>query len=1156
MAKAAAGGVFLHNNGFTILQHHPDDWAVVTEEMHRHAEARKIILGDPKKKVRSHAFRVEFLDANPNPQIIADKPLFTYNNYFIGNDPSKWAADCKIFQGITVKNMYPGVDVRYYSDNGQMKYDLIVSPGADVSRIALRYDGVDRLSVKNRELIIGTSVGELKEMAPYSYQVTDNGRKEITARYVVKGNELRFALKNYDSRSTLVIDPTLVFCSFSGSSADNWGFTATYGPDGSMFGGGIVKESGFPVSPGALQGSYGGGDWDIGIIKLTPDGSGRVYATYIGGKAIEQPHSLIVDPQGNLVIAGRSNSGEYPVTAGTIGIGGSYDIVVTKLNATGTALIGSRKIGGAGDDGVNISTSRNGVSSLQQNYGDDGRSEVMLDAAGNIYVATSTQSEKLADNLPVFGSKNALQDGLLLKLTPTVSSLIFARYLGGDKNDAAYVLSIHPFNNNIYVGGGTASNNFSSNTAGTVGPSNHGTSGEGLIDGYVSIISNDGSQEIKTTYIGTAGIDQVFGVQFDRNGFPYIMGQTTGNWTAINAPWNQTGGKQFIAKLQPDLSAFVYSTMFGSGNALPNISPVAFLVDRCENVYVSGWGGSFDSDGPKYPTAGTKGLPVTPDADKPTTDVNPNTLIGQDFYFFVLKKNATEQLYGSFFGQNGGAVDHVDGGTSRFDENGVIYQAICANCKGFGVVPFPTTPGAWATTNPSPQCNLAMVKIAFNLAGVSSGVQSSIKGEVRDTAGCVPLTVDFTDTLQQGVAFEWNFGDGSPQVTTKTPSISHTYTRIGQYPVMLVAIDSTTCNIRDTSYLTIKVGDNEARLDFNPVKLDPCDQFIYRFDNLSSASPLHPFNANSFEWDFGDGSPRVPAGMNPVTHSYAAAGTYNVRLILKDLRYCNAPDDTLKVLRVSALVTARFETPETGCAPYVAEFDNTSDGGQQFIWNFGDGSTSTDVSPTHTYNVPGTYTVSLIAIDPNTCNVRDTTEFTIRVFDKPVADFSATPQPPTVNTPISFANLSSPDAVRFKWFFGDGDSLVTTTRAAVMHEYNAPGNFEVCLIAYNQIGCPDTVCKTVSALVEAAVDVPNAFTPANPGPNSVVFARGYGITRMQFTIWNRWGQKVFESNSKLNGWDGRYRGVMQPMDVYAYTLEVEFFDGTRATKKGDITLIR
>ena len=130
MAKAAAGGVFLHNNGFTILQHHPDDWAVVTEEMHRHAEARKIILGDPKKKVRSHAFRVEFLDANPNPQIIADKPLFTYNNYFIGNDPSKWAADCKIFQGITVKNMYPGVDVRYYSDNGQMKYDLIVSPGA------------------------------------------------------------------------------------------------------------------------------------------------------------------------------------------------------------------------------------------------------------------------------------------------------------------------------------------------------------------------------------------------------------------------------------------------------------------------------------------------------------------------------------------------------------------------------------------------------------------------------------------------------------------------------------------------------------------------------------------------------------------------------------------------------------------------------------------------------------------------------------------------------------------------------------------------------------------------------------------------------------------------------------------------------------------
>jgi hypothetical protein len=82
----------------------------------------------------------------------------------------------------------------------------------------------------------------------------------------------------------------------------------------------------------------------------------------------------------------------------------------------------------------------------------------------------------------------------------------------------------------------------------------------------------------------------VYGIQFDRNGFPYIMGQTNGNWPIINAAYRNAGSKQFIGKLKPDLSAYVYTTVFGNGSSRPNISPTAFLVDRCENVYVSGWG--------------------------------------------------------------------------------------------------------------------------------------------------------------------------------------------------------------------------------------------------------------------------------------------------------------------------------------------------------------------------------------------------------------------------------------------------------------------------------------------------------------------------------------------------------------------------------------
>ncbi len=232
---------------------------------------------------------------------------------------------------------------------------------------------------------------------------------------------------------------------------------------------------------------------------------------------------------------------------------------------------------------------------------------------------------------------------------------------------------------------------------------------------------------------------------------------------------------------------------------------------------------------------------------------------------------------------------------------------------------------------------------------------------------------------------------------------------------MLIAIDPATCNVRDTSYVHIRVGDVQASLNFNATKLNPCDSFKYQFDNLSTAPPAHPFNAQSFIWDFGDGSPQAIAGTNSVNHVYSGPGTYNVKLILTDTTYCNSPDSITIQLRVAALVKAQFETPPTGCAPYTAVFNNTSLAGQTFLWDFGDGTGSNAVNPTHLYATAGTYTITLIANDPNTCNLTDTTSYTISVFDNPVSSFTTSPVPPVENTPTSFNNLSSPDAVTFKW---------------------------------------------------------------------------------------------------------------------------------------------
>ncbi|WP_460572445.1 PKD domain-containing protein, partial [Flaviaesturariibacter terrae] len=242
---------------------------------------------------------------------------------------------------------------------------------------------------------------------------------------------------------------------------------------------------------------------------------------------------------------------------------------------------------------------------------------------------------------------------------------------------------------------------------------------------------------------------------------------------------------------------------------------------------------------------------------------------------------------------------------------------------------------------------------------------------------------------------------------------------------------------------------------------------------------------------------------------------------------------------------------------YIA-LTNASQGGQTFLWNFGDNTTSTaSTPPPHFYAAPGTYTITLSVVDSGTCNITDTTSVRITLYDKPTAGIgTVAPQPPVPNTALSFENTSSSDAIQFKWLFGDGDSLLTRDRLPVRHEYNTADSFEVLLIAYNPAGCPDTARRWVRTLVEPAIDVPNAFLPLSGGSNAVVYARGFGVATLHFTIWNRWGQKVFETNDRRIGWDGTYGGKLQPMDVYAYTLEVTFIDGKKASKKGDITLIR
>ena len=1165
------GAFFLEPQGYKVLQHNAKDLQQVTAAFHGHdgdvkpsgntgvaADAKSISQKNSLLTLRSHAYEVLFDQSNTNPEIIPEKPQPGYNNYFTGNDPKAWATNCKIYGAATYKNVYPGVDVRYYSDNGHLKYDIIVHPKADLSKLALKYDGVDGLQIKNGDLYIKTSVGEIKEQYPYSYQLVNGVRSQVDCKFKITGNTVRYQLGNYDNTKTLIIDPTLVFSSFTGSRVDNWGYAATYGSGGTMFGGGIAFGSGFPVTNGAVQVTFGGGSntgedatgYDIAIIKLSANGSQRVYATYVGGNGNEAPHSMVTDAQGNLIVAGRTTSANFPTRRPTIGTGTTgtdWDIVIFKLNAAGTALIGSIKMGGGADDGVNIKNKYPSPqpSSLMQNYGDDSRSEVILDGSGNVLLASCTQSAGFPVTAGAFQPvKSGKQDGLLLRFDANLTNVTYSSFLGGNEDDAAYVINTSPETGDIWIGGATSSSNFPGDKTGTISGSLSGT-----IDGFVAVISSGGAL-IRSTYVGTTGNDQVYGLKFDIFGFPYIMGTSTGNFPIQNAAFNQPGSKQYIGKLQKNLSGYVYSTIFGSVATTPNISPIAFLVDRCENVYISGWGGSLftNSMQPQFPNSGTTGMSVTPDAIQSSTD-------GKDFYFFVLEKNATRQLYGSFYGQNGATADHVDGGTSRFDDNGVIYQALCANCGGNAT--FPTTPGSWATTNGSAGgCNEALVKIEFNLAGIKGGVKSAINNVDADTAGCVPLTIDFRDTVALAKKYEWDFGDGTGTFTSTSVNLSHTFLNVGTYRVRLIAIDSTKCFPRDTSYINVLIREDVALLNATANKLPPCESTTYRFTNTSIPFTGKSFTNRSFRWIWGDGTADIVTGLAPIDHAYPGVGTYNVKLVLEDTNFCNAPDTFRLTIRISPNVKAAFTTPPSGCVPYNAVFTNTSLGGTNFVWNFGDGTTGTGMNPTHLYTTPGIYRVTLVATDPSTCNLTDSTSFTITVSSIPVANFTYSPNPAEENTLTTFTNTSV-GGTRFRWYYGDGDSLYTFRQdTTVRHQYNETKQYQPCIVAINRFNCPDTACLVLDNIVRPILDVPNVFTPNKDGVNDKAVVIGVGISRMVFRVYNRWGQLMFESNDRKIGWDGTFKGKAQPMDVYAYTLDAEFFDGKKIKKQGDITLLR
>lgn len=535
---------------------------------------------------RAAALRMKLAGASPEPQVYGQEELAGKSNYFIGDDPQGWRTNIKTYGKVRYEAVYPGIDLVYYGNQRQLEYDFILAPGARAEKIAINFEGAENLRLSEEgELVIQLSGGEVRQHRPFIYQERDGRKVEVAGHYIRRGErEVGFEVGAYDESLPLVIDPVLV------------------------------------------------------------------YSTYLGGVGNESAYGITVDAQGNAYITGSTSGLDFPVTPGVIqpsprpvqGTNTYYsDAFITKLNATGTALVYSTYLGGslAGESGKGIA----------------------VDGAGNAFIAGTTGASISENDFPTV---NALQssyggtdDAFLTKLNPTGSAIIFSTYLGGSNSDGATRVEVNRTTGEAFVVGGTSSGTFPT-TPGVFMPSACPTqpcnpSGSSVFVGRFSGLG-------APLYLTLIGKGYAYDVAVDAANNAYITGTAISGFPTTPGAFQPVSGgsDSFVTKMNPTGTALVYSTFLGGGPQ----SDSAFGID-------------IDAEGNAYVTGQTQstGFPTTPGAFD--TSYNGTT----DAFVTKFNSTGTALIYSTFLGSSGQDVAR----SIKVDQSGHAYITGQTRSDGF-----------------------------------------------------------------------------------------------------------------------------------------------------------------------------------------------------------------------------------------------------------------------------------------------------------------------------------------------------------------------------------------------------------------------------------------------------------------------------------------
>lgn len=566
--------------------------------------------------------RMEMVGANSHPTVTGLEELPGKANYFIGNDPEKWQSNVPLYEKVEYKGIYPGIDLVFYGCQRELEYDFVVSAGADPGAIRLFFEGGGGPVLdKEGNLVIGVGAGEVVLQAPLIYQEdAGGGRRSIRGSYELLGeNRVGFQIAAYDTGKPIVIDPVLSYSTYLGGGQHEQGRGIAVNASGNAYVTGMTPSSDFPASVGAYDESYNT-NGDVFVTKLNPTGTGLVYSTYIGGTNYEWAHALVLDAEGNAYVTGYSHSQNFPTTDGAyqeVKAGGDTtyeDAFVTKLNATGSALVYSTFLGGD-----------------QSDWGEG----IALDVDDNAYVTGITHSSVFPTTPGAFDRTYHLNgDIFVARLNAAGSALVYSTIVGGALTEYGFGIAVDN-DRNAYVTGRTTSTNLPT-TPGAYQPAHNG----GGEDGFVIKVNPGGTDLSYCTYLGGMHNDFGHGIVVDNLGNAYVTGWTaSGNFPTMN-PFQGTnmgpiitGGDAFLTKLNPAGTAILYSTFLGGSSADEGHS---IAMDDRGNLYVAGLTLSGN-----FPTA----RPVQAEICRGCTNVSSSDA-------FVTKFNAagSKLLYSTFLG--------------------------------------------------------------------------------------------------------------------------------------------------------------------------------------------------------------------------------------------------------------------------------------------------------------------------------------------------------------------------------------------------------------------------------------------------------------------------------------------------------------------------